>query len=173
MIDLPREWAGKGYALRPARARDRAFQCSLFGLCRPDAQLIAQWPPAQRDAFLASQFALQDIHYRRFYEGADYFILTRGSARIGRLILHRSAREWRVVDIGLMPEERGRGLGAALLRALQASCAAAGVATLALQVEFGNRARRLYARLGFVETENTDVHIAMQWKAAGQLKTAS
>lgn len=173
MIALPRAWAERGYALRPARARDRDFQRALFGLCRLDAPFLAQWPAEQRGPFLDSQFALQDTHYRRYFDGADYLIVTHAGTRIGRLILHRTPRHWQLVDIGLMPQARGQGFGEALLRALQAACAKAGAETLGLQVEFGNRALRLYKRLGFVESENRDTHIAMEWRAADQLKTAS
>lgn len=173
MIGLPPEWSRDGYALRRARARDRNFQRTLFAVARPDAALIAQWPAAQRDAFLDSQFALQDVHYRRYYAGADYFIVTRHGTSIGRLILHRGRRDWRLIDIGLMPEQRGQGLGTALLRAVQTACAAAGAETLGLHVEFGNRARGLYARLGFVATGDTGTHIEMAWRAGRQLKTAS
>jgi ribosomal protein S18 acetylase RimI-like enzyme len=173
MLDLPPEWARAGYAFRRARARDRNFQRHLFGLARPDAALIAQWPAAQRDAFLDSQFALQDTHYRRFFGGADYFIITREGAPVGRIILHKSKRDWRLIDIALMPEQRGRGLGTALLRGVQAACAAAGAESLSLHVEFANRARDLYARLGFVETGDIGSHIEMAWTAADQLKTAS
>jgi ribosomal protein S18 acetylase RimI-like enzyme len=173
MIDLSAEWAREGYALRRARARDRSFQRALFATARPDAALIARWPPVQRDAFLDQQFALQDIHYRRVYAAADFLLVTHGGAPIGRLIVHKGRREWRVVDIGFVPERRGQGLGTALLRCVQDSCAAAGAATLNLQVEFGNRARGLYDRLGFVQTGDTGSHIEMVWQTGRQLKTAS
>ncbi len=173
MLSLPDEWVRAGYALRRARGRDRAFQRALFATARADAHLIALWPPAERDAFYNSQFALQDVHYRRFYADADAFIVTRHAASVGRLIVERGKQHWQVIDISLMPDVRGRGLGTALLRAVQAACAAAGAETLGLQVEFGNRARLLYARLGFVEIENSGAYIAMAWKPAGQLKTAS
>jgi len=173
VIALPPPWADAGYGLRPARARDRKFQRELFAQARPDAALIALWPQAQRDAFLDSQFALQDIHYRRFHARADYFILTLHGAPVGRLVVEKGQRDWRLIDIGLMPEQRGQGLGAALLGVVQAACAAAGAEALNLHVETGNRARRLYARLGFAETGDIGTHIEMAWKAGRQLKTAS
>lgn len=173
MIAIPPEWAREGYELRPAGADDRAFQRTLFGLCRPDAIFLAQWPRAERDAFLDSQFALQDVHYRRYYADAAFLIVTRRGALAGRLIVDKGPRHWQVVDVGLMPDHRGRGLGAALLRAVQAACAAAGAETLGLNVDAANRARGLYARLGFAETGDGGASIEMTWNAAAQLNTAS
>lgn len=173
MIAVPPEWAQKGYDLRPADVGDRAFQRTLFGFSRTDATLLAQWPRPERDAFLDSQFALQDTHYRRYFADADVLIVTKQTVPAGRLIVDQGARSWQLIDIGLMPDHRGKGLGAALLRAVQAACAAAGAETLGLHVEVANRARGLYARLGFSETGDSGTHIEMIWNTAAQLKTAS
>lgn len=173
MITVPAEWVREGYELRPAGADDRAFQRVLFGHCRPDAIFLAQWPQAQRDAFLDSQFAAQDLHYRSYFADADVLIVTRHGTSAGRLIVDKGPRGWRLIDIGLMPDHRGHGLGAALLRAVQAACAAVGAETLGLHVDAANRARGLYARLGFAETGDSGAYIEMSWQAAGQLKTAS
>jgi RimJ/RimL family protein N-acetyltransferase len=58
-----------------------------------------------------------------------------------------------IYDIEVRPAERGRGIGAAALGALDAWARAAGYRRIGLQV-FGSNgvARRLYARTGFVET---------------------
>ncbi len=47
------------------------------------------------------------------------------------------------------PARRRRGIGAALLRAVEADCAARGVRRLHLEVRAGNTAVRLYAAQGF------------------------
>jgi ribosomal protein S18 acetylase RimI-like enzyme len=173
MIAVSPEWAIAGYALRPAGADDRAFQRTLFGFCRPDAIFLAPWPRAQRDAFLDSQFALQDAHYHRYYADAAFLIVTIHDVPAGRLIVDQGPRKWQVVDIGLMPDHRGCGFGTALLRAVQTACRAAGAQTLGLNVERDNRARGLYARLGFTETGDGGTRVEMTWKTAAQLKTAS
>jgi ribosomal protein S18 acetylase RimI-like enzyme len=154
-----------GIAIRRIAPRDREFLRTLFGTTRLDAVFLATWPPAERTAFLDSQFALQDIHYRRFHPEADFLIVKRRGAPIGRMILDRGHVEWRVVDIGFLPEARGGGLGTALLRAVQDAAAHAGAARVNLHVETGNRARALYARLGFIATDRTETHLAMAWSA--------
>lgn len=176
-IALPAEWLNQGFALRPARARDRTFQRMLFAACRADAIFIARMHEAQREAFLDSQFALQDAHYRRFFAGSEYLIVTLRGSPVGRIVIERKAKEWRLIDIGLTPEARGRGLGSALIAAVQTACAAVRAEGLHLQVEVNNPARRLYQRLGFSVTGDIGSHADMTWISAAvrgvQLKTAS
>jgi ribosomal protein S18 acetylase RimI-like enzyme len=174
-IALPLDWAGRGYALRPARARDRGFQRALFEAERPDAAFIARLPAAQREAFLDSQFSLQDVHYRRFFAGAECLIVMRHGAPVGRLMVHNGARDWRLIDIGLLPDERSRGLGSALIAAVQSACAASGAEVLNLQVDVSNRARDLYERLGFSVTGDIGIqnvsHSEMSWRPASQMRS--
>ena len=53
------------------------------------------------------------------------------------------------VSIGVLPTERGRGIGTLLLAALAHEARAAGLGALSLSVEFENRAARLYRRAGY------------------------
>lgn len=58
-----------------------------------------------------------------------------------------------VDDLYLVPRARGRGLGAAVTRRLEAEARAIGIGTLFLVVDPENRpARRLYEREGFAAT---------------------
>ena len=67
----------------------------------------------------------------------------------GRLYVHRGDAEIRVVDIALLPEFRGAGVGTQLMRGLQAEATKSG-RRLTLHVDASNvGARRLYERLGF------------------------
>ncbi|HXC54207.1 MAG TPA: GNAT family N-acetyltransferase [Rhizomicrobium sp.] len=174
MFALPEALARDGLALRPAAAADRPFLRALFATARLDAPLLAQWPEPQREAFLDSQFHFQDVHYRRFFESADFLIVARHAVPVGRLILDRGASEWRIVDISFLPQTRGQGIGTALLEALIAAAADAGAARVSLHVEIGNRAQALYRRLGFAASadagdDEVGTHLAM----VRQLKTAS
>jgi GNAT superfamily N-acetyltransferase len=56
-----------------------------------------------------------------------------------------------VHDLAVLPAHRGRGIGAALLRAVEDKARALGCARLTLEVLDGNaRAQRVYANAGFV-----------------------
>jgi ribosomal protein S18 acetylase RimI-like enzyme len=59
------------------------------------------------------------------------------------------------ISVAVEPDQRGRGVGTALLRALCELARQEGIAALSLSVERDNPALRLYQRLGFVEVEGT------------------
>lgn len=52
-------------------------------------------------------------------------------------------------DLAVLPETRGRGVGKALLAAIEAEALKRGACKITLEVLSGNPARRLYAREGF------------------------
>jgi ribosomal protein S18 acetylase RimI-like enzyme len=72
------------------------------------------------------------------------------SARpVGLLKVVREGSEWDLVQIQLVPEMQGAGLGKRLVEGVIAEARNAG-ASLRLSVLRENPARRLYERLGFV-----------------------
>lgn len=80
---------------------------------------------------------------------------------VGRLYVDRWTREIRIMDIALLPEHRGAGIGTRLLRELQEEARAAGKA-LSIHVEKFNPALRLYERLGFRAREDKGVYLLME-----------
>ncbi|MES2441570.1 MAG: GNAT family N-acetyltransferase [Pseudomonadota bacterium] len=115
-------------------------------------ETFAQMPISepQRQALLENQFALQDGHFRNFFPHTDRRIVTRSGERLGRLYIDRGDDMWRLIDISLLPEVTGQGLGAALFDAMLAEADAAGV-PMTLHCSITNRARNLYERKGFRE----------------------
>jgi ribosomal protein S18 acetylase RimI-like enzyme len=84
---------------------------------------------------------------------------------VGRIVIDRAGNEFRLVDIALLPEHRGRGLGTALIQNLQREAAAA-KKPVRLSVLKGERAFRLYQRLGFEKTGEADLREQMEWRGA-------
>ena len=81
---------------------------------------------------------------------------------VGRLYVARWEKEIRIVDITLLPEFRGTGIGTKLLRDLQTEARSA-CKSLTIHVERFNRALTLYQRLGFKEVEDKGVYLLMRW----------
>ena len=77
------------------------------------------------------------------------------------MIVQREGGTWRLLDISLLPEHRGRGIGGELLRALIEQCRDSG-AVLQLQVLNTNPAQRLYTRLGFIKTGEDQIYTQME-----------
>ena len=162
-----------GIVLRPAIDDDRAFERVLFEAARPDAALLAAWPEAARKPFLDQQFQFQTAHYAWAYPDADRFIVVADDKPIGRLILSRASDAWCVVDIALMPDRRGTGLGTRLLQGVQSAAAQARASTVQLTVDMHNPARRLYERLGFAAVDEAIPNVVMAWPVPdAQLKIA-
>ena len=79
---------------------------------------------------------------------------------IGRLCIGDEPGARRLIDIALLPDWSGQGIGGALLDRLIAEAEEKGLG-VALCVRPENPARRLYLRKGFVETGWEGVDIAM------------
>ena len=75
----------------------------------------------------------------------------------------QDARSLTVLDISLIDDLRGQGIGTDCLRRVQRRAAAAGL-DVELQVVLGNPAQRLYERLGFRSVGESGVRQAMVWK---------
>jgi GNAT superfamily N-acetyltransferase len=158
----------RGVSLRWACREDAAFLRELFETARPDAAVLAAWPEGARRPFLDQQFQFQCVHYARVYPAADQLVIAHADERIGRLTLDRAPNGWCLVDIALLPAWRGRGVGTLLLQRIQSAAVRAAVPHLCLSVDVRNPARRLYARLGFIATEDEDgmANIEMAYRAA-------
>lgn len=149
-------------SLRPETPADREFLFSLFASARED---IAQSSLAEEEKarLLHLQFAAQTRHYRTEFAGGEFLIIMQWDRPVGRLCRHFRADEIRIIDLALLPEARGQGLGTRLLTALQQEARMVGKC-LRLHVEVGGRARRFYERLGFVKIEQRGLHDFMEWK---------
>jgi GNAT superfamily N-acetyltransferase len=133
--------------LRPAADGDRQFLLRLYASTREPELEASGLPREQWGAFAEHQFAAQSRHYES-YEDTSYDLVLVDEEPAGRLIVARWPEELRVVDIALLPQHRGRGIGGALMRTLIGEADDRGVKT-SIHVERFNPAQRLYARLGF------------------------
>ncbi len=148
--------------LRPVVDSDEGFLRAVYASTRADELALVDWPDADKAAFVTMQFAAQAAHYREHYPDADQAVIEADGAPVGRLYLDRRADEVRIVDIALLPEARGHGVGAHLLRRVLEEGAARGV-PVRIHVERFNRALGLYRRLGFTEIGEAGVYVFMEW----------
>jgi len=93
----------------------------------------------------------------------ERWILKDSKRPIGRLYLASIQAELRIVDISLLPEWRGQGIGTALLRGLCEQADRTGK-TLRLHVVQHNRVLGLYRRLGFREQDQSSLYWALERK---------
>ena len=150
--------------LRPATPADEAFLFAVYAATREEELAVVAWSTAAKDAFLGMQFAAQDSYYRQHLPDATFDVVTVNGVPAGRLYVDRRDMEIRVIDIALLPDHRGRGVGTALLRDIIAEGK-----RVTIHVERENPALRLYERLGFEVAEDKGVYLFLE----RQVKTAS
>lgn len=161
-----RRASAAGLRFRPITGADLPFLARLYTSTRMEELAVTDWPDEQKAAFLQSQFHAQHAHYQTHYAGAEFLLIEHSATSAGRLYLARWKSEHRIVDIALLPEHRGRGLGTALLTDLLDEAAAAAKA-VTIHVEKFNPAQTLYRRLGFIAAGEQGAYDLMRWNAAG------
>lgn len=150
--------------LRPACAEDRDHLVAVYAAARADELAAVPWSDEQRAAFVAQQFTAQDTYWHALRPGASFDVVEVDGRPAGRLYVDRTPGEIRIVDIGLLPEYRDRGVGFSLITGILDEAAASGT-PVTIHVEQGNRARTLYDRLGFRPIGTTGVYDQLEWRA--------
>jgi ribosomal protein S18 acetylase RimI-like enzyme len=150
---------------RPKRPDDLPFLRYLYGTTREQEMQIVPWTEEEKTQFLDSQFHAQALHYDEYYGKADFLVIEAAGSSIGRLYVYRDDEEIHIIDIALLPEYRGRGLGRILLQELLDEGRSAN-RKVTIYVEHFNPARHLYDRLGFRQTDTNGVYHVMEWTAA-------
>lgn len=164
-VDFDSVWHGEGIdgdlELRPATASDRTFLQAVFESTR--AQEFAQtgWTEERIAALLSSQFSTQDAYYRRHYRYGRFDVILLSGTAIGRLYHDWHGSEARLIDIALLPEYRGAGIGERLVRAFVARAAERRMRAV-LYVETNNPVQALYRRLGFETVGENGVYLQMR-----------
>ena len=162
MIERSRWLTSANISLRPIGPADEAFLYDLYASTRQREMALVDWTDSIKHAFLQQQFSAQHTHYHAHFTDASFQLVLVDSKPAGRLYVARWPHEIRVVDIALLPEYRGAGIGTSLLRSLQNESKAANM-PLTLHVERSNPAVRLYTRLGFSQKEDLGVYLFLEW----------
>lgn len=160
---------GKGSAptRRPETADDARFRLRLFQSTH--GAIFAGLDPALAETLLRHQFAAQDVGYRAAFAGARFDIVECSGHAVGRIVTLQSDDATTLVDIALLPEWRGRGIGSALIAALLGEARAAGTRVRLSVARSNVRAQALYRRLGFRVVAADPLNEIMEWMDAPRL----
>lgn len=120
--------------------------------------------------FLRMQHRMQLASYAQQYPHAERRVLHADGERAGYLLVDREPHELRLVEIALLPRFRGRGIGSEIIRGLQTEAERRDV-PLILTVRTDNRARELYARLGFRVVSTHEPYQQMAWSSDPRTST--
>jgi len=154
--------ASGAVTLRPATQADYFFMRQLYGATREEEMQRFPFDDLQKKEFLDQQFAAQYQHYQLHYPTCERNIIEKGGQPVGRLWIDEWRDQIRLVDIALMPQHRGSGIGSKLLDDLLDRGRKAGK-PVTIHVEAYNPALRLYERLGFEKVDTNGVYYLMKW----------
>jgi ribosomal protein S18 acetylase RimI-like enzyme len=140
-------------SLRPATESDYDFLWWLHGATmRTYVAAIWGWDEAAQRQFFQDRF-----------DPARLEIIESAGEAIGHISVERQREFIFLSAIEVAPEAQSRGIGTRLIRDLQGEAERQCI-PLRLQVLQGNPARRLYERLEFAATGETETHIMMIWQ---------
>ncbi len=161
---LPVALLSQGFALRPETDADIPVLMRIYASTREEELAPVPWSEEQKQEFVAQQFEAQRAHYRKFFADCAFDVIEECGTPAGRLYLQVRQTQLHVIDVTLLPQWRRRGIGTAILEALQETGRARGKG-VGIMVEKFNPALRLYERLGFKPIADHGVYLEMEWVA--------
>lgn len=152
-------------SLRPITDEDLEFLFQLYATTREDEKRLIGWEDCAWEIFLRGQFHLQHTQYMKNYLNATFQIIMENDTPAGRFYIDRSAVEYRVIDMTVLPEYQGRGIASTLLKNLIKESEESG-RVVTLHVERNNPILNYYLRLDFQVAEDKGVYLFMIRKPA-------
>jgi len=158
-------------SLRPEHEKDEAFLLTVYAGTRAEDLALAGWNDATCRQFIEMQFKAMRHGYATSFPQAEFLIILLKGHPIGRAVVNRTEREIRIVDMALLPEHRGKGIGTELMQIWRAEALKSGK-PLRLRVVRGTRPASWYQRLGFVPVDNNDDGVHDHLEFTGQAAPA-
>jgi ribosomal protein S18 acetylase RimI-like enzyme len=153
--------AGSAITLRTENPGDHEFLFRLYASTRQAEIALVPWTEEQKEAFIWMQFEAQSHDYKHRFKAASFQIVLANGEAAGRLYLDRRPAEIRIIDISLLPEWRGRGIGTYLLGKILAEGQRRRL-KVSIHVEQSNPALTLYRRLGFTKVSSYGIYWLME-----------
>lgn len=148
-------------AVRAINTADMPFLNRIYAAARDVEMMALRWKTAEQHEFLLTQFRMQHNYFSESFADARFLVLTRGPRAIGRLYWCSHGAASSIIDLTLLSEECGQGLGTALLT-LITEYADRKRESLTLQVKPFSPAHRLYRRFGFAVVADSGIYLKMQ-----------
>ena len=153
------------FTLRPVIDTDEAFLYRLYEATHGQQFALLPLAPSQREALVRMQFDAQRHGYRQQYPASQDAIILAQDKPCGRVWLDFSQPEYlHLLDIAILPEYQGTGLGTAVLQQMmeQARHARKPMHLHVARLNVG--AFHLYCRLGFEVTAEDEVYWELMWR---------
>ena len=156
---------GNGIELRPSRPGDKAFERMLHDASRWDLWL-ADAEADEIQSLVEMQHRAQVRGYGEQFPDALYYIIQKTGTACGRLVLDFSEGAVHLVDIALIPEAQGKGIGQRVVKAMQNIAGQLGVPVVLMTQVMNTPALRVYEKLGFQAVDRPNpAYVRLAWRA--------
>ena len=146
--------------LRPESTDDEVFLRRLITATITLELGADRWPEPMRTQLLAIQYRNRRMGPRSGFPGGESHIIQSHGEAAGWLFFVRAETELHIVEIMVLPEFRGRGIGAEAIKQIFALAAGRPV-RLTVNV-LNDGAIRLYERMGFHRVGGNEVQHEME-----------
>ncbi len=150
--------------LRPETAEDLFFLRELYLSVRDGESGFRDLDPSARTAAPEQQFEWQHAQYHAANPHEWFTIVMVDDKPAGRFYLVLHAASLRVIDISLLPEFRGHGIGTQQMLNVRAESVRTGL-PIRLSVVADDVVRGFYKHLGFRVIGRDEVRLELEWKA--------
>ena len=147
----------------PITRSDEPFLLALYSAIRAEELAVVSWNADQKAAFLQSQFQAQHLHYTTKYPKGLFQTIKFETKKIGRLYLAELEDEIRIIDLTILPEERGKGFGSEIISDILQKAAK----PVRIYLESFNQSNDLFKRLGFQIISDEGVYQLWECREVG------
>src|SRR5215212_8390315 len=104
--------------LRTVVEKDNAFIEAAYRTTREAELNLTNWSPHQKSAFISMQSTAQLAEYKTKLPGALFQVIIHNKKDAGRFFTCENEDDIRLIDITILPEFTGKGIGTNLLHRL-------------------------------------------------------
>ncbi|MDB4412531.1 GNAT family N-acetyltransferase [bacterium] len=155
-------WQLANVSLRPEAESDSTFVEELVIAIREGEPGFRDLPAEERTSLLKEQVRLQSADYRRKFPQAHFLIIMASGHPVGRFYIDHTPDRLRIVDLSILPDYQGHGIGHQLMKSVLAEGTRTSL-PVRLSVMIGNPALDFYLKLGFVTIDKLESHLRMEW----------
>lgn len=153
---------GHVFTLRDGTEADEPFFFRVFAENKAREFDALSLSGERLQPLLVMQYRARCAGYVSSHPEARQLVIEVGHTPVGQILLSEGPSSIQIVDIAIVPKHQARGLGTAVLIAMQAR-ADSQAKKLRLQVVPHSPAHRLYDRLGFIVTASGTMSDEMVW----------
>ena len=149
-------------SLRPVTADDREFLLRVYECSREIELSMVPWDAATRRAFVEHQFDAQSSYYSSEYQDPVHHVIKLADEPVGRLYVNRTDTEIAILDITVLSQYRGRGIGSSIVGDLLDE-ARRSDKSVQVYAETFNPSQEFFTKRGFKIENNDGVNLKLVW----------